>query len=47
MVMLSLLFPPEEAVCPLPPVGAVLLGGLVLVSPFLESVEVVVGLPPF
>lgn len=47
MVMLSLLFPPEEVVCPLLLVGAVLLGELVLVSSFLESVEVVVGLPLF
>lgn len=45
VVKLSPLLLPEETVCSLLLVGAVLVGGLVLVSSTSEPLEVVVGLP--
>lgn len=46
LVILSVLLPPEETVCPLLLVGVVLLGELVLVLSSLEPLEIVVRLPP-
>lgn len=46
LVILSVLLPPEETVCPLLLVEALLLGELVLVLSSSEPLEVVVTLPP-
>lgn len=46
VVILPVLLPPEETVCPLLLVEALLLGELVLVLSSSEPLEVVVRLPP-